>query len=412
MKLSFLCWFLSVILITPMGCSQETEKDPVSGKEDDRITIGTRHSIYSEVLGEQRRIHVFLPAGVGNADTSKHYPVLYLLDGDYHFHSVTGLLHQLADNGMCPEMIVVAIPNTDRSRDLTPTRSMELPNGKTAPFLKTTGGAENFTRFLETELIPYVEKRYPTAPHRLLVGHSFGGLFVINTLVNHPQLFDSYVAIDPSLWWDREKLLLRSDTVLRENKFHGKTLFVSLANTMHPGMDTVGVGADTTKVTSHIRSIIRLARSAEINRAKNGLNFSWKYYPDDTHNSVPLISEYDALRFMFSYYRLPLHPGITAGDYKEHFKSVSARIGYRMLPPESSVNETGYYFLRDKKFEQSFGFFQLNIRNYPKSANAFDSMGDYYVAVGDKLKAIEYFEKALALGGSAKTRKKLRDIRK
>jgi len=85
-------------------------------------------------------------------------------------------------------MIVVAIPNTDRSRDLTPTHSLLLPDGTTQDFLKTTGGAEAFTTFLEKELIPYVESHYPTAPHRMLVGHSFGGLFTINALINHPGI--------------------------------------------------------------------------------------------------------------------------------------------------------------------------------------------------------------------------------
>jgi predicted alpha/beta superfamily hydrolase len=384
-----------------------------TNEKDNRISIGLLDSLHSDILNEQRRILVYLPNGnVPSADTSKHYPVLYLLDGDGHFHSVTGLIQQLTANGICPEMMVVAIPNTDRSRDLTPTHSLKLPDGQEQDFLKTTGGAENFTKFIENELIPYIDKKYPTSPHRTLVGHSFGGLFAINTLINHPHIFDSYVAIDPSLWWDERKLLLRSDTVLREKKFDGKTLFVSVANTMQPGMDTLRVAADTTGNTVHIRSIIHFAKSGLATRRDNGLNIGWKYYPEDDHGSVPLISEYDALRFMFSFYKLPFDPEITAEKLSQHYQNVSVKLGYKMLPPEQTVNQTGYYFLSEKKFEKALPFFELNIKNYPGSQNVYDSMGDYYVAVDDKPKAIEFFKKALEIGEGPNTRKKLEDLQK
>jgi predicted alpha/beta superfamily hydrolase len=322
------------------------------------------------------------------------------------------LLNQLAGNDLCPEMIVVAIPNTDRSRDLTPTHSLKLPDGKEQDFLRTTGGAENFTRFIEKELIPYVDSRYSTAPHRVLIGHSFGGLFAINTLINHPHIFDSYLAIDPSMWWDDRKLLLQSDTTLRNEKFMGKTLFVSVANTMQAGMDTVRVSSDTTGNTVHIRSIIRFAKTAAATSAVNGLNFGWKYYHDDDHGSVPLISEYDALRFMFSYFKFHVNENITAEQLTEHYRNVSAKLGFAMLPPEGRINDAGYYFLRSEKYDQAFGFFDLNIRNYPGSRNAHDSMGDYYAAIDDKPKAIESFRKSLSIGENDNTRKKLNDLEK
>jgi predicted alpha/beta superfamily hydrolase len=383
-------------------------------KKDTRFVIGTTDSLYSDILKEERRLLIYVPGqSNGSAtDTSKRYPVLYLLDGDSHFHSVTGIMDQLTRNDLCPEMIVVAIPNTDRSRDLTPTHSLKLPDGTEQDFLKTTGGAENFTSFIKQELIPYIDSHYGTSPYRILTGHSFGGLFAINTLINHPDIFNSYVAIDPSMWWDKRKLLLRSDTVLRENKFEGKSLFVSVANTMEPGMDTLLVNVDTTGNTSHIRSIIHFAKTASSSRSANGLNFSWKYYGDDDHGSVPLISEYDALRFIFNFYKLPNDPKVTADDLARHYELISSKLGYSMLPPQDKINEAGYYFLGIRKFDQAFGFFSLNIKNYPRSANVYDSMGDYYVAVNDKEKAAGFFKKALNIQEHPTTRKKLEDLEK
>src|SRR3712207_3662198 len=100
-----------------------------------------------------------------------------------------------------PEMIVVGISNTDRTRDLTPTRVARLPDNPNAGF-PTSGGADKFLKFIETELIPMVESKYRTQPYRALAGHSLGGLFAVHTLVTKPELFNSYIAVSPSLQWD------------------------------------------------------------------------------------------------------------------------------------------------------------------------------------------------------------------
>src|SRR6478672_5462601 len=125
------------------------------------ITIGATDSVWSPTLKENRKFLVYTPPSY--SDTTylpKRYPVLYLLDGDAHFHSVTGLL-QILGTGVnatyvLPEMIVVAIPNTDRMRDLTPTNTDKDPDGKPQPGFKTSGGMPNFLKFIQTELIPKI----------------------------------------------------------------------------------------------------------------------------------------------------------------------------------------------------------------------------------------------------------------
>lgn len=378
-----------------------------------QIVIGKIDSVKSNVLNETRKIWVYVPNQQNSIYGSQRYPVVYLLDGDAHFHAVTGLIQQLGgQNALCPEMIVVAIPNTDRTRDLTPTHSLAGPDGKDQGYLASSGGGENFTAFLEKELIPYVESHYPVAPHRMLIGHSFGGLFVINALVHHPQLFNSYVSIDPSLWWDHQKLLGQATAVLKSDKVRGKSLYLGIANTMPAGMDTARVWKDTTSNTFHIRSILQFAKNAQSN-SSGGLRFYWRYYPADNHGSVPLITEYDALHAIFDYYRPPVRgEQLTADLLISHYKNVSEKIGYAIPPPESEVNNAGYAFLQQKKYDKAFMFFKLNIDNYPKSFNVYDSMGDYYVAQNDKPQAIEYFSKALALREYPETREKLEKLKK
>ena len=151
------------------------------------VTIGATDSIYSATLKENRKFLVYTPPSYNDTTyLPRRYPVLYLLDGDAHFHSVTGLIQILGTgiNGtfVVPEMIVVAIPNTNRSRDMTPTRTDRDANGKPQPALASTGGMPNFLTFIKTELIPRIERDYRTAPYRVFVGHSLGGITAIDAL--------------------------------------------------------------------------------------------------------------------------------------------------------------------------------------------------------------------------------------
>jgi len=146
---------------------------------DNKIVIGTIDSLYSNTLKEERKIWIYTPA-TDILFAGQSFPVVYLLDGDAHFYSVMGLIQQLSEvnmNMILPQMILVGITNTNRTRDLTPSKdSLEFA---------ASGGGELFTTFIQNELIPYVDSHYTTAPYRLLIGHSDGGLFCVNTLLNH-----------------------------------------------------------------------------------------------------------------------------------------------------------------------------------------------------------------------------------
>ena len=151
-----------------------------------------------------------------------------------------------------------------------------------------------------------------------------------------------------------------------------------------------------------------------------GLNWSYKYYIDDSHGSVPLISEYDALHFIFSFYRFPeqgkiFEPSVSADSsialVKSYYENLSKHMGYEIQPEEQTINNFGYGFLFNKKFDKAYAFFKLNIDNYPKSFNTYDSMGDYYVAKGDTVNAIEFFSKALNLKEFPQTRQKLEKLK-
>lgn len=388
-----------------------------------QIVIGHVDTIFSKTLEENRKVWIYLPESA-KTDKNKRYPIAYLLDGDENFHSFTGIIHQLSisnENKIVPEMIVVAILNTDRTRDLTPNKVVPNEAGQQGYF-KSSGGGENFISFIEKELIPFIDRKYPTAPNRTLIGHSLGGLLAIHTLIYHPNIFNNYVAIDPSLSADR-KFILQADSVLSSKEFKDKTLFVGVANTKDVGMDSTQAQKDTTSMTEHFRAVLQFCKKRQAD-LKCNLNFKWKYYPNEGHASVPLIAEYDALHFLFEWYEFSLDLELVkkfqtwpvedlVKFVKEHYENISKQMGYTVYPPEGLIKELADASLNEGEeyYAKAHAFYKLNIENYPESAGANYSMGNYYLKTKDLKNAQKYFEKSLALKDSEKTRKKLEEIK-
>jgi predicted alpha/beta superfamily hydrolase len=356
------------------------------------VTIGTTDSIWSPTLKENRKFLVYTPPSYSDTIYSpRRYPVLYLLDGDAHFHSVTGLIQILGAgiNGtfVLPEMIVIAIPNTNRTRDMTPTKTDRDPNGKPQPAFAASGGMANFLTFITTELIPRIERDYRTAPYRVFVGHSFGGITTINALYTMPDAFNAYVAIDPSLWWDNRVLLKQARDRFSKPGLSGRTLFVAQANTIQPGDTTLNV---------HFNSIIQFNSILETFN-QSGVRYAYKYYPADSHGSVPMIAEYDALRFIFDAYNVSVGEAIQRPSYiVDHFARASNALGYKIDPPEVMLDRIGHgELVRDTT--AAMRMLEMNAKLYPSSANAVASIGDIWLAKKDTTKAVEYYEKALAM---------------
>jgi len=355
------------------------------------VRIGTVDSIWSATLNEHRPYLVYTPPSYADTtNTLQRYPVLFLLDGDAHFHSVSGLAQILGTgvNGTfaIPELIVVAIPNTDRTRDLTPTKTAAGLDGVASPALENSGGNPAFFTFLETELIPHIDSLFRTMAYRVFVGHSFGGITTLNALYTIPETFDAYVSIDPSLWWDGETLLRKARGFFSSARLEGKALYVAQANTIQ---------ANDTTINPHFSAITQFDA---IMRAydQSGIRYAFRYYYDDDHGSVPLISEYDALRFIFDGYKVPLQRVLTDPPFLlQHFRQVSDRLGEEFRPSETMVQMLAQFALnRDTTSAISFG--EIRTELYPESFRAFEFLGDIWAEKGEAGKARIYYEQALA----------------
>lgn len=373
------------------------------------FNMGFTDSIKSTVLNEQRQLLIYTPYSNKKIKSATRvtYPVLYILDGEYHFRSVVAIVERLVSSSVCPPMIIVGIANTDRTRDLTPTAAEGNSDG-----LKNTGGGEKFITFIEKELMPYIESSYPTAPYKILMGHSLGGLMVIHTLVHHKDLFNAYIPIDAAIWWDDHKIVKEAKLVLEKDNYENKTLLLAIANRMEKGVDTTAVQSDTSEKTELIRYNLELIH--HINRhPKNKLRFNYKYYEKESHGTVAFIAAYDALRFLFDYYEFPKYANYTIENPQlktlivAHYTAISKQLGYKVPPDQSLVNSLGYYALNQKKYALAKELFEMNVLNFPEDAGLMDSMGDYFNAVEDKKNAIIWYEKTLKEKEIKETRIKL-----
>jgi predicted alpha/beta superfamily hydrolase len=245
---------------------------------------GKRDSIQSTILNEKRVIQVVLPQSYKPGSKDK-YDVLYVLDGDWNTKTATDVERFIEGEAYMPPTIIVGVLNVDRDRDLTPTHSADN---------KTSGGAAKFLGFLKNELIPYVDKTYPSNGDNTIFGHSFGGLFVMYALLNEPQTFKSYIAADPSFWWDKGYMNKVAVDKLPGLINMNKTLYISgREGEPYKGMGIVSMDS--------------------ILKAKAPAGFTWKdlAYPDETHGSVRLKSMYDGLKFTYAGYgggKIEFHP--------------------------------------------------------------------------------------------------------
>ena len=344
------------------------------------IVIGQRLSLHSRILNEDRPLWVYTPAGYQQGTDT--YPVLYLLDGGGHFHHTTGAMQFLAANNRMPQMIVVAIPNTDRTRDLTP--PTHAANADRWP---TAGGADNFLRFIRQELQPWVEGEYRTQPYRVLIGHSLGGLFAAHTLITQPETFNAYIAISPSLWWDDEGTARDGQSLFTDHPNLKGALYMTMGN--EGGIMLAGAWG--------------FARILETSAPDS---FDWKWTPMEAedHGSVPHRSTYDGLEWLFRGWNSPglMQRAVAAGAdglavLEDHYAGLSERMGYAVPVPGSTINRMGYSLLGQEKVDDAIRIFRMNAERHPSSANVYDSLGDALAAACRRDEARDSYGRAYEL---------------
>lgn len=242
------------------------------------LVIGETLAIDSKILREKRRINVYLPPGYAGSPEAR-FPVLYMPDGGLaeDFLHVAGLVQVSVGNGTMRPFVLVGIENTERRRDMTgPTENEN--DKKIAP---RVGGSENFRKFLRDELMPEIRARYRTTTETAIVGESLAGLFVVETFLLEPDLFDTYIAFDPSLWWNDQKLLGGAEKQLAARGALKKNLYFASS-------DEKGI-IETAERLSGILT----------KKTPAGLRWHYEKMPEEKHSTIYHPAALKAFRALF-----------------------------------------------------------------------------------------------------------------
>jgi predicted alpha/beta superfamily hydrolase len=344
--------------------------------------------LHSKVMSEERTLWIHLPANY--TFTSNSYPVLYVLDAGNHFNYASEAVGFLAgyDRNRMPEMIVIGIVNVDRGRDFTPV----YLNAKGAvDSSKTTSnaGAGRFLKYIADEVIPYVDTHYRVQPYRILTGHSLGGLFALYAKEQMPNLFPAMILTSPAINGINDRMLSNIHSFIKASHPHNGKLFIAIGN------------ENTQKVDSLTAGLKQFAPT--------WLNWAYKKYDDENHFSAPYKSLFDGLKFIYKDWFIDYYgnTSISYQDILRHFKILSDEFGYNITATEDFVNNCGYNQLSAGHIENAIGLFVENVKAHPNSYNAYDSLGEAYMKLGNTSLAIFNYKKSIELNPHNEDGKKM-----
>ena len=266
------CYLILLLFASFTLKAQESNNKP--------FLLGEIKKINSAQLSEKRILNIYLPEGYRKDDTL-HYPVIYLLDGSANedFIHISGLVQFLNMAEMMPKAIVVGIANIDRRRDFT----FPTTNVKDKKDFPTTGSSAKFIAFIEKELQPFIDKTYKSNSSRTIIGQSLGGLLATEILLQKSYLFNKYIIVSPSLWWDDESLLNKAPGLLTKQADHSVAIYIA-------------VGAEGKQMETDADNLAKTLQAA----GKKNWKVIFAPFPDENHLTILHNSAYKSLKMIFS----------------------------------------------------------------------------------------------------------------
>ena len=376
-------------------------------ESNDQFAIGQKHTIYSDILGENRDIFVYYPPGFWGMDEQiENLPVVYVLDGESQFLNTVATIDLLSaapnGNDRMPRSIVVGIPNTNRSRDLTPVKII-LEDGD---FPDETGGGNAFLDFITSELIPYIDLQYSTCEHRTIIGHSFGGLITFEALLSKREYFNNYVSIDPALGLSGKSYYEELIDTLSHSNLMEENLFVSVANNMPTFLSLDNLLEDESTLAK-LGAIPNRLFLNESDTSQWKINLTTKYYSDENHFSAPHQSTYDALRTFYHYYQLAEITNYYHPKYKDktdllalieqHYQMISDKMGCPTTPMAGYINSYAFGIGQYDREDLAIDLFEYNIKKHPTNPVVYNNLGYYYRSTGETYKALEIYKQSVQI---------------
>ena len=312
----------------------------LSMAQANNLQIGTKHTIESKVLDEKREIYVSLPEDYQSSNY--RYPVLYLLDGKMNIKHVVGAVDILTESGAIPPLIVVAIPSTDRSVDFPPYQDANSSGGK------TTRGKE-YHQFIEKEVIKYIDGNYRTHSFRALQGHSLGGLFTVYSMIRHQDVFDAYMAIAPSLWWNGEQVIDEMKAKPSAT-ISNKAMYLSIGENDGWGM------------RQELKKLKRVITEKEFMNVR----VHHEEFKNEGHMSARYPANYYGLKFVFSDINLTqdLWDSTTGKSFTQHETKLVEKYGNSVKQSFESYLRLGEHLTHLKLYDAAVVVFERLVEKY------------------------------------------------
>ncbi len=356
---------LAFLCILTIQAQQKTITAPIT------LEIGTQYTFQSTLLKEERSLLIHLPEAYQKSETK--YPVIYILDGNSHFEHAINAATILQENERMPESIIVAIPNQEgtRGRDLARERDL-------------------FKQFIKDEVIDYVEKNYRTTNQKTIFGHSMAGAFVLNFLATEPSLFDNYIAASPVIQIFDSELHIKFQELFKEEKTLNKSLYFTLT----------GVAAEGKRATEAMNKFVAILKE----EAPKSLSWNFDFIENQVHMTTPYLSMYQGFSMVFSDFQAPSFVSYT--DYqkqggitflKTYYQQRAKKYQTSALIPENTLSRLANVLLDDQQSDMAINLFKENIKNYPDSATAYNSLARGYEDIKEQQKAIEAYQMAISL---------------
>ena len=363
MKRIFQISLILSVLILAMQANVLAQQDG----ED--ISLGKYRIIHSNILNEDRTLLIHLPSIY--EDTELSFPVLFVLYGhdiNNYFAPAVITSEKLGRTGEIPQMIVVGVDNTNRYRDNLPVSSRDGSEG---------GGADNFIRLFEEELIPYIEKNYRTKNFRILAGPQAGSVFGLFALITKTDLFNAFIINNPFLSPQNSVYLYP-----KIEEFFGKSL---------PFDRFLYIKSEKDEPEGNLEHFNRFSNLINTRKPK-GLNYKFDLVEPPGYFIKPLAFK-EGLKHIFSEYKLP-HDFLTesVNDVISYYKNLSEKYGFEIDTPELMLTFEGDKLLNRRKTGEAIELFEYLLKLYPKGLNAFWRLGETYRNLGDFEKAAYYYK--------------------
>lgn len=336
--------------------------------------------IHSEILNDDINLQIHLPDTYAHSNDF-NYPVLIVLDGSTQFEHVAANVGFLSTYAIIPEMITVGVSSDQRMKYFTPTQIDK--------FKDSSGGAEQFRQFLEQELLSTLGKKYRTSDYQILTGHSFAGLFTSYVAMTPNSQFDAVISISPSLWWDSDWLVLKSAELLQAKRAKPLRWFLSMAS--EPNEMASAFAAQIKQLQDG------LGANSTGNASKQ-LHWFYKHFPDETHDSTPLVGNIEALKTLFAGWNaVPEIAVMPLKDLKHFYRQKSAEFGYEFPLFAQHYNVYGLKATYEQKTAWGVEILAEGTRAFPNSEVLWDSLATAYDLDGQLEQAIKASDKAVLL---------------